>query len=296
MNGFPVADTALIGFRFARAHPKVLAAWAGASLAFAIAMTVAMVTLGGGEFTALANSRAPEDARAAMAKVGPVFMAIGLVSLCAYAFWFATMNRAVLRPVESRAAYFRLGRDELRQGLLMLLGTLLAAGCYIVVVIVAIVAVVPVALLTHGDQAAVGVAVALAMITATSAMVFLAVRFSLASALTFDRQRVDLFGSWRLTRGRFWKMLGCFALVGLLAVALTMLLLIVQVAIGMIIGGPSAFMAMARPDLSSLHAYFTPGRTIQLLIGAAGSALIYPVMGMPAPEIYRQITRGEAEV
>lgn len=43
-------------------------------------------------------------------------------------------------------------------------------------------------------------------------LIWLAVRLSLASPLTFDTRRVRVFGSFALTRGRFWSLLGAYLL------------------------------------------------------------------------------------
>ena len=202
----------------------------------------------------------------------------------------------MLRPGEGRWAFLRLSGDELRQLLLFLLMIAVGIGAEIVLIIAAAIVGVGLALaLAAAGLSGAHWAIVIMVVLCYAALAYFGVRLSLASPLTFDSRRVDLFGSWALTRGRFWKLLGAYLLVYLLVIIVGLLVLTISVVLGAVAGGGlgAAGTMLFHPDTSSLAAYFTPARLLFTLIWAAASALLWPLMLMPAPEIYRQLTRAE---
>jgi hypothetical protein len=120
--------------------------------------------------------------------------------------------------------------------------------------------------------------------------IFVGVRFSLASAMTFASHRVDLFGSWAMTRGRFWALLGTYALAFVLSlVVATLTLAIGFFALGILGGGFGALGRGADPDLTSLASAFTPGRVLYMAVVAIGQALGLPITMTPPATVYRAL-------
>lgn len=293
-----IHEAAFSGFRVVRERPRAIAVWVIVLLALTLIFSVFMVSSAGPALTrvmALSGRIKPDPTEilALWGQIAPTYLGLMAMSALFYAVFFAAMNRAVLTPDDDRFAYLRLGIDELRQlGLVLALG-LVSLILYIGFVIVAIVIGVILSLIlgAAGGASAVGVSIGVAVILVLFlGMGFFWIRLSLASPLTYATGRINLFGSWTLTRGRFWPIAGTYLLVLalLLAVYLVGFLLIVAV-VAAAGGGVSPLSMMIRPDMSSLGAYFSPIRLIFIVLNAALSALALPVMLCPAAEIYRRL-------
>lgn len=295
---FSVVEVALTGFRFIRAHPRTVITWAVVIFAVSLLAGIATVTLAGPELAQLramrdAQSTNPGQALAMMGRLVPFFALMLVYALAFYAVWLAAVARAVLRPDESAFAYLRFGGDELRQGLLLLLLFLVALCAYAVVVIGAIAVGVGGALaLRSAGPIAVGLLTIVIVVAALGAWIAFWTRLSLAWPLTFDSRQVNLFGSWGLTRGRFWKLFGCYLLVMAIALLLgTAMAATLLIAGGAGAGGTLAGLArLFQPDTRSLAAYFTPMGIARGAVEAIGYALIGPIVLAPAVEIYRRLT------
>ena len=297
MQQFSGSDAALTGFRFVREHLRTVGIWAAIHLVISAIIMVVMVQTAGPALTqmmATAGTRPdPAEAMARLRQLAPFYGCMMLYGLFFYSVLYAAMSRAVLRPGDERYAYLRLGPDELRQGLLILLCGVFGMAVYVCMLVLVVVLAIAVGL-TLGKGAAAVAVVGIAFLAGLCGMVYLWVRLSLASPLTFDRGRVNLFGSWALTRGRFWKLLGCYLMVVGLSLALFLLFAIIFAAVAMVLGGVDGLAFLFRPDMSSLGAYFTAPRLVLVLLGAFASAMMWPVMLMPPAEIYAQITEGDA--
>lgn len=294
MGEFSATDAALSGFSFVRRRPAAVALWAVILLVIHLAFGAALVALAGPELAAVqaANLSGPQDPAAAlalMARLLPLYAATALFALVFFSIAWATIDRAVLREGDAGFGYVRLGADEVRQGLLLLLIFAVMLGAELVAGVLLGVAIVVVSLILRAPGGE-GVVPLITFLIAFCAFVFVSVRLSLTSPLTFDTRKVDLFGSWRLTRGRFWKMLGAYVLVWMLAILVYILVAIIAVALAAAIGGGlNGIALMFRPDSSSAASYFSPVRLVIMVVNAAASALVWPLLLMPSATIYRQI-------
>ena len=132
------------------------------------------------------------------------------------------------------------------------------------------------------------------MVGAFALFVWTGVRLSLASALTFDTGRVRLFGSWRLTRGVFWPLVGAYLLAFVIIALISVVLLVVSALVAVATGGGAN--AILHTDTRSLGAYFTAARVVQTLVSAAAfPAFLTLLAGTPACA-YAQIVRSGAAV
>ncbi len=301
MASFSASDIALTGFRIVREKPRAALIWAAIQLVFSGCMMVMMfLTIGPVFAKALAltplERRDPTVILATYGALLPAYLLIMPVALVFYAILFATMNRAVLQPDDERFGYLRLGRDELRQLGLFLLAAIVGIAGYIALVILLVVVAVVFALISAPFMGQAGHAPAvlgavLMVLCIFGAEVFVCVRLSLASALTFATGKVDLFGSWRLTKGRFWALFGAYLISWMLGLVVMFLTLVITLAVMAASGGGLAGVAMLlHPDMSSLGAYLTLPRLLGAVVGAAGGALMWPVLLTPPAAAYKALT------
>jgi hypothetical protein len=289
MSEFSIQDAAFTGFRVVREHPKALAVWTLYALALSLVISVIVVVAMGPDFARLMDVKARQHDSAAetlalFRRLAPGYAMAIAVGLVSNSILGAAMIRAVLLPDDGRVGFLRLGADELRQLGLGVLTVLVFLTAYLGFTIVAGVVVT----IVGAAMKAAAMLVSLILVLAVgSGMVFLGVRLSLAPALTFDRRRIDLFGSWTLTRGRFWPLFGTYLLTIALIAVVYLLCLLVIYAIGAVLGLNGS--ASAAADMHSVTTYFTPWLLIQTVLGSGASALVWPVLLTPPTAIYRAL-------
>jgi hypothetical protein len=296
METFSISDAAFTGFRIARERPRAVAVWAGIQLIASLALGGTMVVMAGPAFRRLTDLRAvaamdPSQLTALFQELAPTYAVVLVYLLVFNSVLYGVMNRTVFRPADDRFGYFRLGVDELRQFALLLLTFLVVMVVDIAAAVTAGLAAVIVALMF---RPAAGLIVALTVLAGVCAVVFVLVRLSLASAQTFATGRVNLFGSWALTRGRFWSILGTYVLALALGCVVLLLGLVVSLTLGAILGRVGAVTGSTLPAPASLAALVSPARLVGAVVGAVMTALTWPVFLTPPAAIYLRLTAGGA--
>lgn len=295
-------DMAFEGLRLTRERPKAILAWAGVNLLIGLVSSALIISLAGPETAAfIALSQQPQNDPAALmttyGKIAPAFLLVMPLTLLYFALLAAAVNRVVLRPDEADWHGLALGKDELRQlavlVLLVLLFFVLYLGFLIVALILAALVGVMAAVST-GSAAAAGLGVFVAIALVLAALLFVAVRLSLAGPLTFAQRRIRIFGSWRLTRGRFWPLFGGYLLAFVLIMIIYLLGMLVALGAGAALGGLRGAGAIFRPDFTSFESYFTPLTLAYLPFASLLTALTTAIHGAAAAEAYRQITEASA--
>ena len=129
------------------------------------------------------------------------------------------------------------------------------------------------------------------IIGALGLMVWLAVRWSLAVPITLAERRMAFFDSFRLTRGRFWPLLGMAILAGIMAMVIGLLSLVV-VAPLTLMSSMTAFGGMSGTDPAAMfEAYrtFNPWMLVSAVINAAVYALTVGVVYAPFSAAWRDL-------
>ncbi|HEY1925996.1 MAG TPA: hypothetical protein VGG92_00895 [Caulobacteraceae bacterium] len=284
MAGFSIQDAAFGGFAAVRAHPLALLVWTPLAFVISLASQVVFIQAGGQEIDFSMLSQDPARLVAMAEKVLPSEAAVLAVALVANAFVQPAMIRLVFSSEDGRFGYFRIGAHELRQLGLELLATVVLMGGYFGCAVG--VSIVVTAVSGLGNPAMM-TALTAGVAATFAGLVVVMVRLSLAPALTFDSGKLDLFGSWRLTVGRFWPLLGTYILTFALAAAVLAFanLLFFGLA-GLVLGREMAVLADMPRNIADC---FTPLRLIAALFSAFVTALIWPVILTPSARIYRSL-------
>ncbi len=286
--GVSISQIASTGFRIVRERPKLVIAWSAVQLAVALAQVMVLILLSGPAATRLMATlvtRPPNLAKATqdLEAMLPTMAILLPLSLICGAFFTAAFNRAVLAPDDDKFGYFRFGLAELQQfslnlqmAMLFFVGSLLLA---VIGNLIQSITHVPV----QGPL----------LLAQVGGSIYIYVRLSLAAPQTFATGRINLAGSWTLTRGRVGPLLATYGLSAIFAALVFFLALLMTSAIvELVLGIGSAH--DATPDLRSPYAYFTLETSLRLILTSAIMALALPIWGTPPSVIY-QLMSAEAQ-
>lgn len=216
---FSASEAALEGFRVIRAHWRLVAGWGLFNL-LALAAIIALVVIL--FVAAIVAAGDPERSAVVVGLVGAGAGALGVVTTTVLVA--AALYRLILRPGPPGFLYLRIGGDE---GRLLLVWLGLGGGFLLLAAVAALLS--WGALMTAGPLAAL-----LTAFVAATALLVVAVRFSLAGPMTIAEGRIRLLGAWSLTRGRTLPLTG----MGLLVFCFQMMVLIAGwIVLSLVIGG-----------------------------------------------------------
>jgi hypothetical protein len=268
-------DFAFEGFRIIRERP-ILIAWWGALLLLNLIICIFILAQAGVPLTEhMSLEKEAAEGIELIRQTGAVLLA-ALIGMVFYAVMTCAVYRAVLGGYSPRYGYLRLGMDEVRQVVLIF-------SLVLMVLVVMMLSIVPLMIL-NGLLSLIAQAVAKALVptvgslvalAATLLNVWLAVRLSMVGVQSFDEKRLNLLGSLVLTRGRFWTLLGGFAVVFGLVLFVGILFYVIYMAIAAWITGVEivTIADVPTPDFSSLSALLSPVNAAYVAVNTIVSPL-----------------------
>ena len=297
---FSASDAAFEGFRLVRRNPMALVAWtllyAVLSLASVFAMSNAIGPMieWSERAETLENATqtpTPADMMAMFQQFGEVILSVAWllpVSLVVGAVLMAAVARAVLNPRAGGFGYLRLGMDELRVFVVTLvLGILMVFAWLAMWIVVAVLA---------GIAGATGanwlwLFVILGGLAGVGAIIWLAVRLSLAVPITVAENRFAFFDSFGVTRGRFWPLFGMAVIAVVMVLVVQLLSAIVTMPLALMTGQEMwSFGATEDPEaLRAALDVSNPWVIASALAEAVVYALTVGVLYAPFAAAYRDI-------
>jgi hypothetical protein len=197
------------GFRLIRERPGAMLIWTIIQLVVAIATSLAMTAiLQGGVDSAMSG----EPQQSVQLMIALQSLLVGMAGLVITAILYAAVQRAILRPDEGGPGWLRLGMDEVRYFLLILL-------CGVLFLVAALV----VGLFLYAFLRGAGPAVATlaTYIVIGLAGALLGTKVSLIFPLTLKRQAFAIGEGTALTRGRFWTLFATYFILFLIMLAIS---------------------------------------------------------------------------
>ncbi len=277
MNRFSPSEAALEGFRLTRERWSTILTWSGVYFVGLAIIAIVMSLILGPKFIELAKRgdlSDPEAVAELLSQSGPAFlllvvMVVGLMSVLT-----AGIYRIILRPEEKAFAYLRLGPDELRLTAVNLLLFGVGMACLAVGV-----GIIGLAMRAGGVAGEAVAAAAVAVVT-----VWIGVRLSMATPMTFNMKKVSLQSAWKLSRGSFWRLFGMIVLAVIFYMMILLLITIIGLAIAAAGGGQKAM-----ADLSHLTASAGIALVVSAILQQILSVLQLVMIYAPFAVAYEQL-------
>jgi hypothetical protein len=305
MKTFSPSEAAFAGFRVIHRKPGAVLVWALAYIVVTLVMTALLVSVFGPQmaaFSQMSNDQSPDPQRvmalvSGMLGVGVVAVPIGVFT---QSVLYAAIFRSVLRPADDGFGYLRVGADELRLIGLGFLQFFVFMGLYIGTWITALILI----FLAHfialqGHQPVLSLVVAsVAVLAVVCGFIWVGVRLSLAAPMTFAIRKISVFGSWGVTKGRFWSLLGCYLLTFIFGILIAILAGIIALCVGAVLSGDWTTMgmlahspreAMMRSGVFSLSKLLTVAALAQIVVSSLLSTVSRTVLLAPFAEAYREL-------
>jgi hypothetical protein len=294
-------DFAFEGFRIIREKPSLLLPWGLLTLAGfgATAVITSLATPVMADLQLAMSTNNVADIFAAAIRLLLVYAPVATINLVIQAVISCAVFRIVLgRPVSSFGA-LRFGKEELRQIAVSILFLLLAFVIYVAFVIAGQIFAVGLTLVVGGPSTPAGmISIFLIVLAVLLAVFYVLSRLTLCSAQSFDQGRINIFGSWALTKGNAGVlMLGYF--VALLAASMVLFLCIGAFAAIVIAISGGDVSALERMQESATLGIQGLGNPVMIAYLIVVNGLVVPLLmtisfGAPAAAYRRLVNSGAA--
>jgi hypothetical protein len=286
MIKFSASEAALEGFRLTRERPGTIFGW---GVVYAVCMfligRLMLVSLDP-ELIALTRSKDFDQADIErvsnlLAQSLPAFLLVLVLVVALLSCLTGGIYRLVLRPGEKGFLHLRFGKDELRLTGVNLL--LFAVGMFCLTAEIA-----AVGAAQQGSSVA-GIAAVVLLL----ASVWLGVRLTLATPMTFAQRRFAIADAWRASRGRFWPLLGMIVLAVIFYVMVWLLISIIGAALIGLAGGASALQnigGLTGPAIIGVALYVA----LQLILQVIQLVMLYAPFGVAYQQVQRDLPASAA--
>lgn len=299
---FSATDAAFEGFRLARRRPLTVVALSVLTMISSFGSYWIMDASGYMQAATALNGAGPSpDPSQVMAMFGPMvnfFLGLSLMGCILTAIQAAAIYRGVLRPDDHGFLGLSLGADEFRLFGLGLIVVLLAFLGYVlsVIVLAIVLGIVGVgAAMSNGGGGAMGASffvMGVAILGVAAGFIAVGVKLSFAGPATLASKRLTVFGSWSMTRGHFWSLVGCYLLSYFLALLVGFIMFVIALIVASLTTG-TPFAAAAgeffQAGKGAPVELFSPVRIVYTLVAGLFGGLLNMVVMAPAAEAYRQI-------
>lgn len=287
---FSATEAAFEGFRVVRRHPLTILFW---TLAYVVFFAAFFAVFGGSLASLMATTESMEGGRAspqdleALGQTYFGFMAMALpLALVLGAVLNAAVARSVIRPAEKAFGYMRLGGDELRVLVVSVaLGVIFFAASLVLFGVTGLLA-------GLAAQANTGVGILVGVIAglgAIAALVWLAIRLSLAVPDTLVEKRIAPFATFGLTKGKVLPLLGMAVIAVIMSFLVSLLGTIIALPITLATGGIDQLAAMDGQSSAQILQAAAPGLIAWGVVNAFFSALQLAVIYAPFSAAYRDL-------
>ncbi|ESQ80081.1 hypothetical protein [Asticcacaulis sp. YBE204] len=290
-------DFAFAGLAIIRKNPVAVLTWGAVALVVSLVTNVITIVLAGSALATLQGyeQSPPSDPMAVFGQIGAMAPALILsivIGLTVAAVIQCAVFRSQLQPEARGFAYLQLGAAEVRQIFATILWTLAFIGFYILFAVAVGISVGLLSLVTQINGFLGGLLIFIAGVAAFVGFLYVLSRWSLVMIQSYAEEKIDIFGSFKLTKGNGWTLLGGYLLLGLATIIV--MIVVYGVLFGITMGAGGDFMSsiqqMSQPDVTSLSALLTPGFLIQLIVGGLLSGVFYAVMHGAAVSAYQTLT------
>jgi len=297
MEDFSASRAIGAGFDLIRREPLILLAWGAIYLLVGLLPQAAMASLMLPEFARLSQQAAAGasaatsaelmEAQGRMMQLQPLSW---LASIACQALLLGAAYRAVLFPEDRRFFYLRLGARELWMGLVMLV-------LFVMIFLLAFAIMLPTMLIAgfaavlSGGASSMGLIAIPLVLAGWSVAIWVLLRLSLATPLSFAERGFKLFESWDLTRGHAGKMFGVALALFAMVLGAELVLVTGAVILAGGFGGLFGWLQHPQTDLSRLAPAIAVGAVVIGLLGAA----FFAILGAAWGQIYRELTLDPTE-
>ena len=256
-----------------------------------------------GKLTALSGSSDPNAISQAILQflmaLWPALLFVAIGGLILGAMVQGAVYRSILMPDQRSWASLRLGGREFA----LILLSLLMIPIVLIVYLFSAIVVGAVAYLASRLEGTIGtLLIVVFCIAYLLALMWFALKFSMAAPMTFAEGRVRFFGSWSLTKGQGWSLFGLAWVMVLVIIGVSLAYSIVSGIIGAIFTGGVMASVMSAPGASQDPAALMSHLPVlllayipSLLMGAAFQGLMQAITQGPWAEVYREL-RGSPDV